>query len=405
MVVFEENLAIIAALAVVLCLPGNGTSARAAVLINASGAVGAALPKGCDDVDLTLSKASALMAQAQYAAAAEMLRPLAAFDCSPRVSLLLAAATEADGHVPEAEQILEHAHALWPADTSIAASLAREYLGDHRPDKAVEALAHFHATATTPPQEMQMAVMVYMAGHHLASAQAVAEALYKQHPSLESLLLLANALQLQGRYPDVNRLLGSQRTAYGDAPRFLITFAESEFDAGLYAAAREDLERAIHIDAGSWQAHYLLGNVFAKLSDPDHAVEEYRASIALDPKQPRTYFQLALTLRAQQDRPGEEQALEQALAVDDQYAPAHCEIGRMLLDEDRAADAVPHLLLATRINPNFEDAWYLLGRAYARLGEKDKSNAAVAQLLAARKANRPRPGKENVPLGVLDPGP
>jgi Flp pilus assembly protein TadD len=72
------------------------------------------------------------------------------------------------------------------------------------------------------------------------------------------------------------------------------------------------------------------------------------------------------------------------------------------LDEDRAADAVPHLQVAAQLNPNSEDAWYLLGRAYARLGEKDKSKAAVAQLLAVRKANRPKL-KSDAPPGALNP--
>jgi tetratricopeptide (TPR) repeat protein len=353
-------------------------------------------------VDLTLSNASALMEQGQYASAADALYSLATLHCDPRVALLYAAATEAGGNMPEAEHILEHAHNLWPTNTSIAASLAREYLGDRHPDKAVGALAHFHPTTATPAQEMEMAATVYMAANRLISAQAIAEALYKEHPSLPSLLLLANVMQMEGRYPDVNRLLTSQRTAYGDASRFLITLAESEFDAGLYAGARDDLQKAIQMDAGSWQAHYILGNVLAKLSDPDRAIEEYRAAIALDPKQPRTYFQLALTLRAKRDQPGEEEALQQALTADDRYAPAHCEIGRMLLDEDRAADAVPHLQVAAQLNPNSEDAWYLLGRAYARLGEKDKSKAAVAQLLAVRKANRPKL-KSDAPPGALNP--
>src|ERR1700735_5301454 len=118
MVVSQGNLSSIVALAAVLCLSGGGTSAGAAGLQKVPAAMQAPSQKRCpsgEAMDLTLSNASAQMAQGQYASAAETLHPLAMLHCSPRVSLLYAAATEASGHAPEAEQILESAHTLWPA--------------------------------------------------------------------------------------------------------------------------------------------------------------------------------------------------------------------------------------------------------------------------------------------------
>ena len=125
----------------------------------------------------------------------------------------------------------------------------------------------------------------------------------------------------------------------------------------------------------------------------DGAIDEYRIAIELNSSQPRTYYQLALALGIKQDQAGEERALEQALAADGHYAPAHCEIGKILIDENRLADAVSHLNAAIQFNPRSEEAYYLLVRAYARLGEKDKSNAMVKRLIAVKKANRP--GTEN----------
>jgi tetratricopeptide (TPR) repeat protein len=121
----------------------------------------------------------------------------------------------------------------------------------------------------------------------------------------------------------------------------------------------------------------------------DGAIGEYRTAIELNPSQSRTYYQLALALETKQDQAGEEHALEQALAADNHYAPAHCEIGKTLMDENRLADAVSHLTAAIQYNTSSEEAYYLLVRAYARLGEKDKSNAMVRLLIAVKKANRP----------------
>jgi Flp pilus assembly protein TadD len=381
-------------LVIAFCLLGTSTVTRAAGQQSAK-----ATPQShpgtfnrcpsLDAVNAALVNASTAIEQARYSDAAQTLSPLLHLDCDARVSLLLAAALEASGDLPGAEQTLEHAHSIWPANTSIATSLAREYYGAREVSKAAQVLAHFHATATTPLQEMDLAVIVDFSAHQLVSAQAVAAMAYKTYPSIHTLLLLANALQLQGRYPDVNRLLGDQRATYADSPEFLITLAESESDASIFPAARKDLERAISLNPKSNQAHYLLGYVLARINDVDGAIGEYRTAIELDPGQPRTYYQLALALGIKQDQAGAEHALEQALAADDHYAPAHCEIGRILIDENRPADAVSHLNAAIQYNPSSEEAYYLLVRAYARLGEKDKSNAMVKRLIAVKKANRP----------------
>jgi tetratricopeptide (TPR) repeat protein len=224
----------------------------------------------------------------------------------------------------------------------------------------------------------------------------VAEEDYNFYPSVHSLLLVANALQMQGRYPDVNRLLGTKRGTYPDSPEFFVTVAESEFDASLYSAARRDLQHAIALNPNLYQAHYLLGNVLSRMNDLDGAVTEYRRAIDLAPKQPRTYYQLALVLRSKPDDAGEQQALEQALAADSHYAPAHCELGRILLEEHRPADAVGHLLLAIQYNPRFENAYFQLARAYAALGEEDKAKQTVQRLQAVREENRPKPNGKSM---------
>ena len=388
---------LVIALATAVCLLGSSVVAGAVGQQSANAAHqqhrgGDSRCPAHDVVNAALGNASALMEQARYSDAAQVLSPLFPLNCDARVSLLLAAAFEASGDLPKAEHTLEHAHSIWPANTSIAASLAREYFGAGDKDKAVQALTHFHATATTPQQEMDLAVIVYFSAHQLVSAQTVAEMAYKTYPSIHTLLLLANALQLQGRYPDVNRLLEDKRTAYADSPEFFITLAESESDAAIYSAARQDLERAISLNPKSHQAHYLLGYVLAKLNDVDGAIGEYHTAIELDPGQPRTYYQLALALGTKQDQVGEEHALEQALAADGHYAPAHCEMGKILMDENRLADAVSHLNAAIEYNPSSEEAYYLLVRAYADLGEKDKSKDMVKRLMAVRKANRPAAG-------------
>jgi Flp pilus assembly protein TadD len=355
-----------------------------------SGTDSSATDKRCpsqQDSESALEQASIFLQQAQYSEASKTLQPLARLHCEPRASLLLAAALEGSGDLSNAEKTLEQAHSVWPSNDSIAASLAREYMSTGQVDKAASALDHFHATAATPPQEMEEAVIAWLASHQLASARSVAQIAYNAHPSLRSLLLLANSLQLEGRYKDVIALLQGKRAGYAQAPAFLVTIAESEYDANIFDAARQDLEHAIELDHTMYQAHYLLGNVLMKQGDVDAAGAEYRVAIELAPEQARTHYQLALVLRAKQDAAGEESELAMTLAIDDHYALAHAEMGRILLNQNRLPEAVAQLNLAIEDNPNLEQPYNLLARAYNRLGDIDKASAAARRLAAVRAAN------------------
>ncbi len=334
-----------------------------------------------------LANGSQAMQQANYQEAIRIFKTTAASECEPRVTLLLAAANEASGDVSGAAQVLQKGHARWPMNNSIAVSLARNYLATGQTVKAGQALAHFQPTPETASRELQMAVVVMLADHELVPARETAKVAYTRDPSLRTLLLLANALQLEGRYKEVIALLQEKRALYSASAAFLVTLAESEFDEKIFDAALQDLTRAVAIEPKLYQAHYLRGNALMSSNDVDGAIAEYRTAVDLAPGQPRTYFQLALALRAKQDEAGEQSALEQVLAINPQYAMAHSELGRILLNQNHLPEAVVQLKMAIAQNPRSEQAYYLLSRAYDRLGDTEKSTATAKQLASVRNAN------------------
>ena len=254
--------AFILALVSILCPISGSTEVRAEGLLDGPpshrrSTSECPLPTGIDDL---LATASVAMQQAKYLEAIKVLQPVEALACDPRVSLLLAAASEGSGDAGGAESVLRQAHQHWPQNNSVATSLAREYLSTGQPAKAGQALDHFHPTPDTSSRELEMAVVVLLANHELVPAREAATLAYKTDPSLNTLLLLANALQLEGRYKDVLALLKDKRASYDRSAAFLVTIAESEFDEKIFDAALADLTRAVSIDPALYQAHYLRGN-------------------------------------------------------------------------------------------------------------------------------------------------
>ena len=338
-------------------------------------------------VTYALQRGSNALANGRAAEALNALQPLAGLPCDPRIPLLLAGAYEGNGDLPRALDTLQQAHITWAANDDIAASLARLYLDTTQPAKAAEALASFHASQATPPQQISVAVVAYLATHQLSLAEAAAHVGYEAHASIPSLLLYANTLQMEGRYKDVISLLQGKREQYGKSAPFLVTLAQSEYDASMFQAAESDVRKATSIDPSVYAAHYLLGNILLKLGSPEAAEAEYRTAVGVAPNQPRTYYYLALALRAEHKETDEEPILSKAISIDAHYALAHCEMGRILLNQDRVSEAVTQLTQAVQENGSNEQAYYLLARAYERQGKTDEAEKMKHRLAEIREAN------------------
>ena len=345
------------------------------------------------ELDRLVSAASDLMQQEQFDAAVKVLQPEPLPKCDARVALLLGAAFEGSAHGADAQGILEQAHRQWPSNHSLAASLARSYWISGHPAQAAEALGSTRITPSTPLQELELRAEVYLAVHQLLLAQTAAEAAFRIHPSTETLLLLANTIQTQGRAQDALTLLAARRQENAASVPFLITIAESEFDSGIYAAAHDDLAHATAIDPRSYQAHYLFGNTLVQQRQIDAAMAEYQTAISIAPEKPRTYYHLALAKVIQGDVEGAKQSLTRALVADEQYAPAYTELGDLLMQQGRFAEAVEPLRKAIQYGPTQESPYYLLTRVYARLGQKTQSEDMLQRYQEVKAANHKRPVK------------
>lgn len=70
-----------------------------------------------------------------------------------------------------------------------------------------------------------------------------------------------------------------------------------------------------------------------------------------------------------------EQAYRRALAADPEYAEAHAELGQLLRDQGRYAEALRHLRRANELCPRSAATSYLVGTAYAASGDPDSAES------------------------------
>ena len=131
--------------------------------------------------------------------------------------------------------------------------------------------------------------------------------------------------------------------------------------------------------------------------DPQKAVALYRDSIAEDPGNARTYYNLALALDRIPDYAGEREALEKALSLDAKLAPPHNQLGLIELQANQGDEAEKQFKEAIALDPQYAEAQNNLGVLYGQLGK----SAEAEQLFLQATENNPQYGQAFANLGLI----
>lgn len=252
-----------------------------------------------------------------------------------------------------------------------------------------------------------------------------------------------DALYLNGV---VNRGLGN----YADAEKELraaVRLKPADFEAtynlgfvlahvGKAAEAKPVLEEALKVQPESSKARFQLANVLRTLGEGDEskkqlalfekekaaegqelaanvtanqanqdletgdaqtAVAKYQDAIAKDPKNARTYYNLALALERTGDESGERDALVKAEQLDANLAPVHNQLGMLALKANQAAQAEKEFQTAITLDPEYAEAQSNLGVLYGQTGRASDAE----QLFRKATENNPKYGQAFANLGII----
>jgi tetratricopeptide (TPR) repeat protein len=65
--------------------------------------------------------------------------------------------------------------------------------------------------------------------------------------------------------------------------------------------------------------------------------------------------------------------LKKSVILDPKLAEAHLQLANLFSAQNKYADAIPEYVRARELNPDLADAYYRLGQAYVRTGQKDRA--------------------------------
>ena len=137
------------------------------------------------------------------------------------------------------------------------------------------------------------------------------------------------------------------------------------------------LERSIELAPDDHQAHFLLGSAHLKRNQPEQAAKAFRRATQLRPDAARYYTELARALvsgtNGVEEAARAAAALVKAIEIDPTNGSALFELGKLRMGQGRLAEAEERLRQAIEAEPEFYEAYYVLGRLYARAEKRERA--------------------------------
>lgn len=161
--------------------------------------------------------------------------------------------------------------------------------------------------------------------------------------------------------------------------------AQATFERGVRAfndkqgaAALTALREAVALDSSVAVYRDTLGLVLLDLGRPDLAVEEFKRTIAMDPKLADAHFHLGTALAEQRQWKAAVENYRKALALPTLTGPhlVQQNLGLALYHLGQYREAEEALMFALNIEPDFGVAYYNLGLVFVAENRRDEAKVA-----------------------------
>jgi tetratricopeptide (TPR) repeat protein len=201
---------------------------------------------------------------------------------------------------------------------------------------------------------------------------------------------------------------------------FRLILAHSCLWSKQYQCVLDTYHEILLLNAESAEADMLAGEALDEMQDHAGAIEQFRAAVKANPKEPNARFGLGYLLWTQaqyEDAIQEFQAeltnvpnnaqalayladskiklndskaalplLERAIRIDPNLELAHVDLAAVYADSGRRNDALRELKVAAKLSPKDVKVHYRLARLYQAMGRKDEANIEFEKTKSLTKA-------------------
>jgi tetratricopeptide (TPR) repeat protein len=140
--------------------------------------------------------------------------------------------------------------------------------------------------------------------------------------------------------------------------------------------ALSDFAMAIKLDARDPYGHFYRGELYRKTGESDKALDDYQASLKSQPFYTDAYLGMAMAYLDKEDIAKATDACRKLVEIDPNDKRGYDCLGTLLVEQNRAAEAVALYEKAVKRIPQDGELWYGLGAAYEKSGMYEQASKA-----------------------------
>jgi tetratricopeptide (TPR) repeat protein len=319
---------------------------------------------------------------------------------------------EQQGRLAEAEIAWWDVLRMRPSDADAYAHLG---LLEARQERYKEAISFYRkALAINPAMpglRLNLGLAQFKSGELKESIQTFTPLLKSEPPGSQEALRLSTLIGMAhfglGEYaaaiPYLRKAANSDPTNLG----FRMALAQSCLSSKQYQCVLDVYREILNLNAESAEADMLAGEALDEMKNTSGAIEQFRAAVKANPREPNAHFGLGYLLWTQNqfeeaatefqaelaNFPDNVQALafladsdihigkpeealplaEKAIQIDPDVERAHVDLAILYSNNGRREDAVREFKAAIKLKPNDADTHWRLARLYQTMGRKEEA--------------------------------
>jgi tetratricopeptide (TPR) repeat protein len=284
------------------------------------------------------------------------------------------------GRLRQALEFLERAQRLDPAsyDNGYDLSLAYTLTGQFAEGRQqIDALLQRKDTAEL---HNLLGELEEKAGQYV-TAENEFEAAAHEDPSESNLFDWGSELLMHRTLGAAVDVFQKATERYPKSPRLTVGLGMALYSRGNYDEAVRVLLKGADLDPSDVRCYLFLSRAYdSSPSQAEEVIQRFRRFAELEPGNAQALYYYAMSLwkgkRAEDpnlDFHQIESLLKKSVALDPKLAEAHLQLANLYSAQNKYVDAIPEYVRARELNPDLADAYYRLGQAYVRTGQKDRA--------------------------------
>jgi tetratricopeptide (TPR) repeat protein len=168
---------------------------------------------------------------------------------------------------------------------------------------------------------------------------------------------------------------------YPNSPRLMIGLGMALYSRGNYDDAVKALLKGADLNPTDSRCYLFLSRAYdSSPSQADAVIDRFRRYAELEPGNGKAQYYYAMSLwkgkRTEDPNLNLHQIellLKKSISLDPMLADAHFQLANLYSDQNKYAEAIPEYVQARELNADLADAYYRLGQAYVRTGQKERA--------------------------------